>query len=361
MGDESAWSYPGDGEGPVHDGGADRVPNRDATPSPTSSSPRSSRPPGGGPRPSRTDGPSSSVGCCPTTSRPPGAWRVRRGGARSWGPTGAIPKDRTRTSSDRADHPVVHVSWNDAQAYCAWSGTRLPTEAEWEVAARGGLDGQPFPWGDQLEPDGSHQMNVFQGEFPGGNTGADGYLGTAPVDAFSPNGYGLYNMCGNVWEWCSDWLGRRVLPDVSDCGHPQDRRPAPCGSNAVAPTSATRPTAVATGCRPASAAHRTAPAAMSGSEWSATLGRLSRDMAGTDALEQSPREIALLGDGDRIAVAARWSYGDNSRHRRGDRVVDSIGTERTHRAERAHGLGQGGPHHGAPGRPRRVGGVSSPT
>ncbi len=106
--------------------------------------------------------------------------------------------------SDRTLHPVVHVSWNDARAYCAWSGTRLPSETEWEVAARGGLEGQPFPWGDELEPGGSHRMNVFQGEFPGGNTGADGYLGTAPVDAFEPNGYGLYNTCGNVWEWCAD-------------------------------------------------------------------------------------------------------------------------------------------------------------
>ncbi len=106
----------------------------------------------------------------------------------------------------RPDHPVVHVSWHDAAAYCAWSRTRLPTEAEWEVAARGGLVGQPFPWGDQLEPAGVHKMNVFQGEFPGGNTAADGFVGTAPVDAFEPNGYGLSNMCGNVWEWCSDWL-----------------------------------------------------------------------------------------------------------------------------------------------------------
>ncbi|MGD0391136.1 MAG: formylglycine-generating enzyme family protein [Acidimicrobiales bacterium] len=106
----------------------------------------------------------------------------------------------------RSTHPVVHVSWNDACAYCSWSGTRLPTEAEWEHAARGGLEGRPFPWGDQLEPRGEHRMNVFQGEFPAGNTGADGYLGTAPVDAFEPNGYGLHNACGNVWEWCADWL-----------------------------------------------------------------------------------------------------------------------------------------------------------
>ncbi len=105
---------------------------------------------------------------------------------------------------DRSDHPVVHVSWLDARAYCRWAGGRLPAEAEWEYAARGGLEGRRYPWGDELTPDGEHRMNVFQGEFPTRDTAEDGYAGTAPVDAFAPNGFGLYNMTGNVWEWCAD-------------------------------------------------------------------------------------------------------------------------------------------------------------
>jgi sulfatase modifying factor 1 len=109
----------------------------------------------------------------------------------------------------REDHPVVHVSWNDAMAFCTWDGTRLPTEAEWEYAARGGLVGQPFPWGSVLEPGGRHRMNVFQGRFPAENTCADGYGGTAPVDAYPPNGFGLHNVTGNVWEWCADWFDPR--------------------------------------------------------------------------------------------------------------------------------------------------------
>ncbi len=106
----------------------------------------------------------------------------------------------------RGDHPVVHVSHTDALAYCAWAGVRLPTEAEWEFAARGGLVSRVFPWGDDLEPGGEHRMNVWQGDFPTRNTAADGYLGTAPVDAFPPNGYGLHNTTGNVWEWTADWF-----------------------------------------------------------------------------------------------------------------------------------------------------------
>ena len=106
----------------------------------------------------------------------------------------------------RLHHPVVHVSWHDAGAYCEWAGMRLPTEAEWEYAARGGVAGKRFPWGDALLDGDKHRCNIWQGRFPDSNTLADGHYGTAPAESFATNGFGLYNMAGNVWEWCADWF-----------------------------------------------------------------------------------------------------------------------------------------------------------
>jgi sulfatase modifying factor 1 len=103
-------------------------------------------------------------------------------------------------------HPVVHVSWNDAATYALWMGKRLPTEAEWEYACRGGLEQKTYPWGDDLTPAGRHRCNIWQGEFPKLDRGDDGYKGSAPARSFKPNGYGLYNMTGNTWEWVHDWF-----------------------------------------------------------------------------------------------------------------------------------------------------------
>jgi formylglycine-generating enzyme required for sulfatase activity len=129
----------------------------------------------------------------------------------SWwyGVSGAMwsrPEGPGSDVNERMDHPVIHVTWNDAAAFATWAGKRLPTEAEWEYAARGGLVGKRYVWGDELTPDGEHRCNIWQGTFPTVNSRDDGYAGTCPVTTYEPNGYGLYNMAGNVWEWCSDWF-----------------------------------------------------------------------------------------------------------------------------------------------------------
>lgn len=130
-------------------------------------------------------------------------WWVRVDGADWFHPDG--PSSDV-ASAGKLDHPVTHLSWNDAMEYADWAGKRLPTEAEWEYAARGGLVGKMYPWGDELTPDGEHRCNIWQGTFPTHNTGDDGYVGTAPVVEFEPNPSGLYHPAGNVWEWCFDWF-----------------------------------------------------------------------------------------------------------------------------------------------------------
>lgn len=127
--------------------------------------------------------------------------------------------------SGKEDHPVVHVAFQDAEAYCRAKGGRLPTEAEWEYAARGGLEGKRFPWGD-ADPvkDRAVRANIWQGRFPDQNTEEDGYAATAPVGSFEPNGYGLYDMAGNVWEWCSDYYrpdAYRGLGSTKTCINPK--------------------------------------------------------------------------------------------------------------------------------------------
>jgi len=128
------------------------------------------------------------------------------------------PEGAESSIESRLDHPVVHVAYEDAEAYAKWAGKRLPTEAEWEYAARGGLNGASFVWGEEMEPGGKPAANTWQGEFPWQNLVTDGYERTAPVGMFPPNGYGLYDMAGNVWEWTSDWyVARRGAAVQSPC------------------------------------------------------------------------------------------------------------------------------------------------
>jgi sulfatase modifying factor 1 len=129
------------------------------------------------------------------------------------------------------DHPVIHLAHADAAAYAAWAGKDLPTEAEWECAARGGDDNTEYAWGDELTPGGKHLANVWQGDFPNVNDLGDGYLWTSPVGTFPPNGYGLYDMIGNVWEWTADWWAeqRRLAPRTASCCGPPSARVNPAG------------------------------------------------------------------------------------------------------------------------------------
>jgi formylglycine-generating enzyme len=126
------------------------------------------------------------------------------------------------------EHPVVHIALQDAEAYAYWAGKQLPTEAEWEFAARAGLDGAEFAWGDELTPDGRHMANTWQGAFPLENLAADGYSRTSPVTAFPPNAYGVYDMIGNVWEWTTDWFSPRHPADAPKaCCVPENPRGGP--------------------------------------------------------------------------------------------------------------------------------------
>ncbi|MCW5737151.1 MAG: formylglycine-generating enzyme family protein [Enhydrobacter sp.] len=134
----------------------------------------------------------------------------------TFGATWRRPHGKGSHIGGREEHPVVQVAYKDAEAYAAWAGKALPTEAEWEFAARGGLDGMEFAWGEELTPDGRHMANTWQGSFPHENTRADGWARTSPVRAYPPNGYGVHDMIGNVWEWTTDWFSSRHQHDAGN-------------------------------------------------------------------------------------------------------------------------------------------------
>ncbi len=139
-------------------------------------------------------------------------WAYRQGA--SW----RHPEGPGSSIASRENHPVVHVAYEDAEAYARWAGKRLPTEAEWEFAARGGLHNARYVWGDTFTPEGKVMANTFQGRFPDTNTGEDGFRATAPVKSFAPNGFGLYDMAGNVWEWVSDWYRPDLYRQRAEAG-----------------------------------------------------------------------------------------------------------------------------------------------
>ncbi|MCY2964915.1 MAG: SUMF1/EgtB/PvdO family nonheme iron enzyme [Planctomycetota bacterium] len=132
------------------------------------------------------------------------------------------PSGPGSTLKGKMNYPVAHIAWVDAAAYAKWAGKRLPSEAEWEFAARGGLSRQPYPWGKELKPEGKWRSNIWQGNFPDENTADDGFQATAPVRQFPPNGFGLYGVSGNVWEWCADFY----RPDYYELS-PRDNPPGP--------------------------------------------------------------------------------------------------------------------------------------
>jgi formylglycine-generating enzyme len=136
------------------------------------------------------------------------------------------PEGKGSSTAKRLDHPVVHVAFEDAEAYARWAGKALPTEAEWEFAARGGLDGAEFVWGDEFAPEGRQMANTWQGEFPWQNFCTDGFERTSPVGVYPPNGYGLFDMAGNVWEWTTDWFNARHAAQ-SPCCMPNNPRGGP--------------------------------------------------------------------------------------------------------------------------------------